>query len=30
MVLRGISHDAWKRYTAEGSWYYEVTSPGYK
>jgi dTDP-4-amino-4,6-dideoxygalactose transaminase len=30
MSLHGISHDAWKRYTAEGSWYYEVIAPGYK
>jgi dTDP-4-amino-4,6-dideoxygalactose transaminase len=30
MSLHGISHDAWKRYTAEGSWYYEIMSPGYK
>ena len=30
MSLHGISKDAWKRYTAEGSWYYEVTAPGYK
>ncbi len=22
--LHGISRDAWKRYTAEGSWYYEI------
>jgi dTDP-4-amino-4,6-dideoxygalactose transaminase len=29
-VLHGISHDAWKRYSAEGSWYYEVTVPGFK
>ena len=28
--LHGISRDAWKRYTAEGSWYYEVAYPGYK
>lgn len=28
--LHGIDHDAWKRYTAEGSWYYEVVHPGYK
>jgi len=28
--LHGISRDAWKRYTAEGSWYYEVDYPGYK
>ena len=30
MALHGISRDAWKRYTAEGSWYYEVLEPGYK
>jgi dTDP-4-amino-4,6-dideoxygalactose transaminase len=30
MSLHGISRDAWKRYTAEGSWYYEVIAPGYK
>ncbi|MBX2992604.1 MAG: DegT/DnrJ/EryC1/StrS family aminotransferase [Bacteroidetes bacterium] len=30
MALHGISRDAWKRYTAEGNWYYEITSPGYK
>jgi dTDP-4-amino-4,6-dideoxygalactose transaminase len=30
MSLHGISRDAWKRYTAEGSWYYEITAPGYK
>lgn len=30
MSLHGISKDAWKRYTAEGSWYYEVVSPGFK
>jgi perosamine synthetase len=30
MGLHGISQDAWKRYTAEGSWYYEILSPGYK
>ncbi|MGD2164530.1 MAG: DegT/DnrJ/EryC1/StrS family aminotransferase [Anaerolineae bacterium] len=29
-VLHGISRDAWKRYSAEGSWYYEVTAPGFK
>ena len=28
--LHGISHDAWKRYTKEGSWYYEVVDAGYK
>jgi len=30
MSLHGISRDAWKRYTAEGSWRYEILSPGYK
>jgi perosamine synthetase len=30
MSLHGISQDAWKRYTAEGSWYYEILYPGYK
>lgn len=30
MSLHGISKDAWKRYTSEGSWYYEVLYPGYK
>ena len=30
MALHGISRDAWKRYTAEGSWYYEVLRAGYK
>jgi dTDP-4-amino-4,6-dideoxygalactose transaminase len=30
MALHGISKDAWKRYTAEGSWYYEIMAPGYK
>jgi perosamine synthetase len=30
MSLHGISHDAWKRYTKEGSWYYEVLNPGFK
>jgi dTDP-4-amino-4,6-dideoxygalactose transaminase len=30
MGLHGISKDAWKRYTAEGSWYYEILSPGFK
>lgn len=28
--LHGISRDAWKRYTAEGSWYYEVSTLGFK
>jgi perosamine synthetase len=30
MSLHGISHDAWNRYTKEGSWYYEVLYPGFK
>ncbi len=30
MALHGISKDAWKRYTAEGSWYYEIVAPGFK
>jgi dTDP-4-amino-4,6-dideoxygalactose transaminase len=30
LSLHGISADAWKRYTVEGSWYYEVLYPGYK
>ncbi len=30
MSLHGISKDAWKRYTADGSWYYEIVAPGYK
>jgi dTDP-4-amino-4,6-dideoxygalactose transaminase len=30
MSLHGINKDAWKRYTNEGSWYYEIIAPGYK
>ena len=30
MSLHGISKDAWKRFTAQGSWYYEIVAPGYK
>ena len=30
MGLHGISKDAWMRYTAEGSWYYEILYPGFK
>jgi dTDP-4-amino-4,6-dideoxygalactose transaminase len=30
MSLHGISKDAWKRYSAEGSWYYEIQRPGFK
>ncbi len=28
--LHGLSRDAWKRYTAEGSWQYDVVLPGLK
>jgi dTDP-4-amino-4,6-dideoxygalactose transaminase len=30
MALHGISRDAWKRYAAGGSWYYEIEDAGYK
>jgi perosamine synthetase len=30
MSLHGISKDAWKRFTAQGSWYYEIVAPGFK
>jgi dTDP-4-amino-4,6-dideoxygalactose transaminase len=30
MCLHGISRDAWKRYTAEGSWQYDIVAPGFK
>lgn len=30
LSLHGISKDAWKRYSSEGSWYYEILYPGYK
>lgn len=30
LSLHGISRDAWKRYTATGSWYYEVEMLGFK
>jgi len=30
MSLHGISRDAWKRYTAEGSWRYEIIDAGFK
>lgn len=30
LSLHGISKDAWKRYSGQGSWYYEVMAPGYK
>lgn len=28
--LHGMSRDAWKRYSDQGSWYYEVIRPGFK
>jgi dTDP-4-amino-4,6-dideoxygalactose transaminase len=28
--LHGLSRDAWKRYTAEGAWHYDVLVPGFK
>jgi dTDP-4-amino-4,6-dideoxygalactose transaminase len=28
--LHGINKDAWKRYSLEGNWYYEVIEAGYK
>ncbi len=30
MSLHGMSRDAWKRYTGQGSWYYELIAPGFK
>ncbi len=30
MSLHGISRDAWKRFSADGSWYYEIVAPGFK
>ena len=30
MALHGMSRDAWKRYTAEGSWFYEIVDAGFK
>ncbi len=30
MSLHGINQAAWKRYAAEGAWYYEILEPGYK
>ena len=30
LSLHGISRDAWKRYSASGSWYYEIEDAGYK
>ncbi|HTM48849.1 MAG TPA: DegT/DnrJ/EryC1/StrS family aminotransferase [Bryobacteraceae bacterium] len=30
LALHGMSRDAWARYSAAGSWCYEVSEPGYK
>lgn len=30
MSLHGLSRGAWNRFTAKGSWYYEIEAPGYK
>ena len=30
LSLHGMSKNAWNRYTAAGSWYYEIEYPGYK
>jgi dTDP-4-amino-4,6-dideoxygalactose transaminase len=30
MSLHGLSRDAWKRYSEDGSWDYRITEPGYK
>lgn len=30
LSLHGSTRDAWKRYSATGSWFYEVLAPGYK
>lgn len=30
LSLHGLSKDAWKRYSAAGSWYYEIVYAGYK
>ena len=30
LSLHGISKDAWKRYSADGNWFYDVVCPGYK
>lgn len=30
LSLHGMSKDAWDRYGEKGSWYYEVTAPGFK
>ncbi|MFQ5709796.1 MAG: DegT/DnrJ/EryC1/StrS family aminotransferase, partial [bacterium] len=30
LALHGLSRDAWKRYSGEGDWYYEIVEQGYK
>jgi dTDP-4-amino-4,6-dideoxygalactose transaminase len=30
MSLHGITKSAWNRYAADGSWYYEIITPGFK
>lgn len=30
LSLHGLSHDAWKRYSKAGNWYYEICEPGFK
>ena len=30
LTLHGMSRDAWKRYSDTGSWWYDITAPGYK
>ncbi len=30
MSLHGLSHDAWKRYSGNGTWDYRIVAPGYK
>lgn len=30
MSLHGITKNAWNRYTASGTWYYEIMEPGFK
>ncbi len=30
LSLHGMSKGAWNRYSSNGSWYYEVETPGYK
>lgn len=30
MSLHGLSHDAWNRYSGDGTWDYRIVAPGYK